>query len=103
MTHCFSLQPAAIEPVVELTALAHSHSALVLIDGAHAPGQIPINISEINADFYLGNYHKWMYAPKGSAFLWTAPSQQNTLSPGEYNFLYSFPLCFVHSPFDFCP
>lgn len=71
-----------IEPVVELTALAHSYSALSLIDGAHAPGHIPVNVAEIGADFYLGNCHKWLYAPKGTAFLWVHPSQQTSVSPG---------------------
>jgi selenocysteine lyase/cysteine desulfurase len=65
-----SSMPTMIEPVVELTKIGHQHGSIVVIDGAHAPGHIPINVQEIGADFYTGNLHKWMYTPKGTAFLW---------------------------------
>ena len=73
--------PSMIEPVKELTTLAHQKQALVLIDGAHAPGVIDIDVKEINADFYLGNCHKWLFSPKGTAFLHVSRSQQKDLSP----------------------
>ena len=68
--------PAMIEPVKVLTALAHQRRALVMIDGAHAPGVVDIDIQEIQADFYLGNCHKWLFSPKGTAFLYVAKAQQ---------------------------
>ncbi len=72
-----------MEPVKEFSDIIHSlsTSGLVLIDGAHAPGQISVDVSEINPDYYLGNCHKWMFAPKGTAFLWVAPAQQMESSP----------------------
>lgn len=73
--------PAMIEPVKELSLLAHKVGSLVIIDGAHAPGVLDINITDINPDFYLGNCHKWLFAPKGTAFLWVAKSQQLSDSP----------------------
>ena len=73
--------PSIIEPVKELTALAHKFGALSLIDAAHAPGVIDIDVHDIGADYYLGNCHKWLYAPKGSAFLWVAPGQQAYSEP----------------------
>jgi isopenicillin-N epimerase len=83
--------------VKELTEIVHSvsTSGLVLIDGAHAPGQIQVNVTDIAADFYLGNCHKWLYAPKGTAFLWVTPAQQLSASPeptvisssGKHDFL----------------
>ena len=50
--------PAVILPVVELAALCHKHGTLVLIDGAHALGQIPVDVKALGVDFWLGNGHK---------------------------------------------
>ena len=58
-------------PVAELTTLAKSKGAMVLIDGAHAPGMVDIDVTTIGADAYTGNCHKWLFAPKGTAFLYT--------------------------------
>jgi len=62
--------------VEELIALAHATNSLVLIDGAHAPGVLDLNLTALNADFYLGNCHKWLYSPKGTAFLYVKGEQQ---------------------------
>jgi selenocysteine lyase/cysteine desulfurase len=77
------LKPAVIEPVAELVKVIKENTVqgLVLIDGAHAPGHIDVDISSIAPDFYLGNCHKWLYGYKGTAFLWVAPSQQLQESP----------------------
>ena len=55
--------------------------ACVLIDGAHAPGMLPLEISSMGVDWYVGNCHKWLMAPKGSAFLWTDPKWQRQIHP----------------------
>ncbi len=79
-SHIASL-PALLLPVAELTALCHAHGVLVMIDGAHALGHVPVNITEIGADFWLGNGHKWLYSPKGSAVLWVRRELQPLVRP----------------------
>jgi isopenicillin-N epimerase len=72
---------AAIMPVGELVALARAAGARVLVDGAHAPGMLSLDVSAVGADWYVGNCHKWLMAPKGSAFLWASRSAQAGLHP----------------------
>ncbi len=72
---------ALIHPVQALCTLAKARGIISIVDGAHAPGQIPLNLKEINADFYTGNCHKWLCTPKGCAFLWVNPSHQEGLLP----------------------
>jgi selenocysteine lyase/cysteine desulfurase len=79
-SHIASL-PAIILPVKELVALCAKYGILTLIDGAHALGQIPVNVTNINANFWLGNGHKWLYSPKGSAILWARKDSQSFLVP----------------------
>ncbi len=72
---------ALVMPIERMIAAAHSIGALVLVDGAHGPGQIDLHVQKLNADFFCGNFHKWVMAPKGAAFLWARREQQAWLHP----------------------
>ena len=67
---------ATILPVKRIVELARDAGVPILIDGAHAPGQIALDVPEIGADWYTGNAHKWMFAPRGCGLLWTGRQEQ---------------------------
>jgi isopenicillin-N epimerase len=73
---------AAVFPVAAIQTRARKRGVPVLIDGAHAPGQVPLDIAALAPDFYIGNCHKWLFAVKGAAFLYAAPPFRARLHPG---------------------
>jgi len=72
---------AMIFPVKEICRRAKDQGILTLIDGAHAPGQIDLDLDDLGADFYGGNCHKWLCAPKGAGFLYASPAVQHLIQP----------------------
>ena len=72
---------ALILPVAEICKRAREAGILCIVDGAHAPGQIPLDLTELDADIYTGACHKWMLAPKGAAFLYVRRELQDSLDP----------------------
>ncbi|GMI40777.1 hypothetical protein TeGR_g7438 [Tetraparma gracilis] len=106
LSHISSV-PAFEEPVKELADVikASNPETLVLVDGAHALGQIPIDIGSLgDIDYYLSNAHKWLFTPKAAAFLWTRSdrieeyrpqptvisSENNVLAGIEYTARYAY-------------
>ena len=77
-----------IFPVKRIAAIARARGVPVLVDGAHAPGQIPLDIGALGVDWYTGNCHKWLFAPKGCAFLWARPGAQRELHPLSISHFY---------------
>jgi len=70
-----------IFPVKEICKIAKEKGILCIIDGAHVPGHINLNIREINPDVYVGACHKWMCSPKGVSFLYVKKELQNRIDP----------------------
>lgn len=68
-------------PVEEICSIAKAKGILTFVDGAHAPGHIPLDVQKINADFYTGACHKWMMTPKGSSFLYVRKELQHLVDP----------------------
>lgn len=68
-------------PVAEICRRAREAGILTVVDGAHVPGQLDLDLTGLGADFYFGNLHKWLLAPKGCAFLYARPAVQGLLHP----------------------
>ena len=72
---------AMIFPVEDIIQFAKDREILTIIDGAHVPGHLQLNITELDADIYTGACHKWMCAPKGTSFLYVRKSLQDEIMP----------------------
>jgi isopenicillin-N epimerase len=68
-------------PIADIIALCHAAGVPVLVDGAHGPGQVPLDLEALGADWYVGNCHKWWSAPKGCGFLHARGERRTELHP----------------------
>jgi isopenicillin-N epimerase len=74
-------ESAIVFPVHDLVRACKAKGATVLVDGAHVPGALSLDVNSIGADYYVANLHKWAMAPRSSAFLVAAPERQAALHP----------------------
>lgn len=72
---------ALVLPVHALVAEARARGVAVLVDGAHSPGQVEVDLEALGADFWVGNLHKWLCAPRGTALLHVSPRWQEQIHP----------------------
>ena len=68
-------------PVAEIVARCRAQGIPTLVDGAHVPGHLPVDLSSLDADYWVGNCHKWMFAPKGCAVLHVRRSRHSEIDP----------------------
>jgi isopenicillin-N epimerase len=68
-------------PVRQIADAAREHDIPVLVDAAHVPGMLPVDVAAIGADFWVGNLHKWAFAPRGTALLSVAPGWPRRMDP----------------------
>ncbi|WBC09785.1 aminotransferase class V-fold PLP-dependent enzyme [Micromonospora sp. CA-248089] len=72
---------ARLFPTAAIVAVARERGVPVLVDAAHAPGMLPATVASVGADFWVGNLHKWAYAPRGTAALVVAPQWREKIQP----------------------
>ncbi len=85
--HVFS-PLAMVAPVDALIAHCRARGVAVLVDGAHAPGMLPLSLSDLDAEWYVGNCHKWLCAPKGCGFIVANADGQRDLHPAVISNFY---------------
>ncbi len=83
---------AVIFPIEKITQLLKSKNIDVLIDGAHTPGMIEINLEKLGVDYFVGNCHKWICSPKGSAVLWVNEEKHHLISSLQISHTYDKPV-----------
>ncbi len=82
-------------PVEEIVARAHAEGLVAIVDGAHAPGHVDLDLTALGADFYAGNCHKWMCAPKGAGFLHVRGEWQERVDGPIVSWGYGDPATFI--------
>jgi isopenicillin-N epimerase len=88
-------ETALLLPVEEIVARARAEGLVTIVDGAHGPGHLPLDVDALGADFYAGNCHKWLCAPKGAGFLHVRPEHQERIDGPIVSWGYEEPADFI--------
>jgi len=76
---------ALIFPIEQILARARDKGLITIVDGAHVPGQVDLDIHALGCDYYIGAIHKWLCGPKGSSFLFVKKEHQKWMKPVVYS------------------
>ncbi|GAA2324470.1 aminotransferase class V-fold PLP-dependent enzyme [Nonomuraea roseoviolacea subsp. roseoviolacea] len=82
---------ARLLPVARLAGELAARDVVTVVDGAHAPGMLPVDLDAVNADFWVGNLHKWAFAPRPAALLHVAPRWRGRVRPLVVSYGEGFP------------
>lgn len=86
--------PGAVLPIEKISPLLKARNITVAVDGAHALGQIPINITDLQSDYYIATCYKWFFAPKGCAVMYVDKKHQSTIHPASIAGSYAQPAAY---------
>jgi isopenicillin-N epimerase len=86
-------ESALVFPISAIAAVCRARGVALAVDGAHAPGVLPLDVPAIGADWYVANLHKWAHAPRSCGLLWAHPSRQASLHPAVISWGYELGFC----------
>ncbi|XP_033115167.1 putative L-cysteine desulfhydrase 1 [Anneissia japonica] len=90
LDHIISVS-AILMPIEDMIPVCHQRGVMVMVDGAHAPGQVQLQLDQIGADFYTGDLHKWCFTTRGCALLHVDPKHSDVINPLVTAYLHFHP------------